>query len=134
MVTFRSEEGVPAVLAVPDQIKQVVLNLLNNAADACTNSGAIHIELKTREDNVILQITDNGTGIEPENLGKIFEPFFSTKSTVNGTGLGLHVSHGIIEKHNGRLEVESEPGGGTICTITLPVSKKPDGTYQNTVC
>jgi signal transduction histidine kinase len=133
-VTFRSAEGVSPVLAVPDQIKQVVLNLLNNAADACPNGGTIHLELKTREDEVILLITDNGTGIEPENLGKIFEPFFSTKSTVNGTGLGLPVSHGIIEKHHGRLEVESEPGRGTICTITLPATKKPDGTYQNTVC
>jgi two-component system NtrC family sensor kinase len=119
---------------VPDQIKQVVLNLLNNAADAYPNGGTIHLELKTREDKVILLITDNGTGIEPENLGKIFEPFFSTKSTVNGTGLGLPVSHGIIEKHHGRLEVESEPGRGTICTITLPATKKTDETYQNIVC
>lgn len=127
-VVTQYAEDTPSVMVVPDQIKQVILNLLRNAADACPDGGTIHIATRSTDDEVILQIRDTGIGIKPENLGRIFEPFFTTKSEIKGTGLGLSTSYGIIKKHNGRLEVESEPGRGTTFTIALPVPGAPDGT------
>jgi two-component system NtrC family sensor kinase len=69
-------------------------------------------------------ITDTGIGISPENLDRIFHPFFTTKSTVKGTGLGLSVCHGIVQNHNGEIRVESRPGDGSTFTVLLPVNGK----------
>lgn len=120
-------DNTPMVMAVPDQIKQVFLNLLSNAADACPEGGTIQLSVRPRENRVQVEVSDNGVGIKPEDLGRIFEPFFTTKSEAKGNGLGLSVSYGLIKEHSGSLEVESEPGAGTTFSISLPVGGGSDG-------
>ena len=112
----------PLVMAVPDQIKQVLLNLLTNAADACQQSGGV-ITITTWQEGgrVAVAIKDTGIGINPEDLERIFQPFYTTKNEVKGTGLGLSVSHGIIKKHQGEIRVDSQPGEGATFTVLLPI-------------
>ncbi len=114
-------DDVPNFYAVADQIKQVVMNLLNNAIDACKDSGKIIIKTESDHSYISLYIKDNGVGIDPANKNKIFEPFFSTKPEVKGIGLGLSVSYGIIKNHNGILEVNSNPSKGATFRIKLPL-------------
>lgn len=114
-------EGLPRIQAIPDQIKQVFLNLLNNATDACfPNGGTITISTWYENRKVAVAIKDTGVGIAPEKMDLIFQPFFTTKSEVKGTGLGLSVCHGIIQNHQGEINVESRPGEGSTFTILLP--------------
>jgi signal transduction histidine kinase len=113
----------PQVKAVADQIKQVLLNLLNNAIYACSKGDTITISTDfINKEGIRIKIQDNGKGIKPEHLNKIFDPFFTTKPAIKGTGLGLSISYGIIKKHGGRIDVKSEPDKGTIFTITLPTT------------
>ena len=108
----------------PNQIKQACVALLVNASEAIVENGEIQIKTNNPDDDHIrFEITDNGTGINPEDIPHIFEPFFSTKSNVSGIGLGLAIVHGIIQNHKGKTEVKSEPGNGTTLTITLPLIK-----------
>ncbi len=112
----------PCIRAVADQLKQVVLNLLNNAADACTSGGIITITTQIIDQkNIVVHIEDNGEGISSANMVHLFEPFFTTKSERKGTGLGLSVSYGIVKKHGGRIEVHSEPGKGSTFSVFLPI-------------
>ncbi|RJX31150.1 MAG: PAS domain S-box protein [Desulfurivibrio sp.] len=114
--------SMPAILVVKDQICQVLLNLLTNARDACQNGGGtIKISTKVLDKRVAISVEDSGCGIEPDHLRKIFKPFFSTKQELAGTGLGLAVSLGIIEKHGGTISVNSQLQQGSIFTITLPI-------------
>ncbi len=107
---------------VADQLKQVFLNLLNNAADACEGGGMITITTEAISgENIAVNIEDNGAGISPANLAHIFEPFFTTKPELKGTGLGLSVSYGIIKKHGGYIDVKSELGKGSKFSVFLPV-------------
>ncbi|KJR96858.1 MAG: hypothetical protein VR65_26765 [Desulfobulbaceae bacterium BRH_c16a] len=116
-------ERLPQVLAIPDQIKQVFLNLLNNAADACLhNGGMITISTRLEEKRVAVTIKDNGIGIEPEKVDLIFQPFYTSKHETKGTGLGLSVCHGIIENHQGEIRVETWPGEGSAFTVLLPAA------------
>lgn len=116
---------VPKIFAVPDQIKQVILNLLNNAEAAIPESGGtIRIITAHEKDRIVIHIEDSGRGISPETLPHIFEPFFTTKSAVEGTGLGLSVSYGIIKNHGGEINVLNCPGGGTAFKIILPVDRR----------
>jgi PAS domain S-box-containing protein len=108
---------------VPGEIRQVVANLITNAIDASSTHGEICVEVKTRVDSIRVQVSDHGIGISEENLPHLFEAFFTTKKDL-GTGLGLWVSKGLIEKHNGTLTVEtstSESNHGTTFTILLPL-------------
>ncbi len=107
------------ILADPDRIRQVVLNLALNAMEAIGQSGKITVT--TRQDGVwfILEMTDTGPGIDPKILSKLFQPFSTTKE--NGNGLGLSVAHSIIESHRGRIFAESKPGEGTCFTVKLPL-------------
>ena len=106
---------------VADQIKQVVMNLLRNSVDACPKGGRICIRTECGQSCVMLEVTDNGIGIDPQIKDRIFDPFFSTKSEVLGTGLGLSVSYGIINSHNGTIEVDSSPKKLTRVRIKLPI-------------
>ncbi len=116
-------EDMVQIKGVADQIKQVVLNLLNNAAYACKRGDTITIitEVVGKKD-IVIKIQDSGKGIKSEHISKIFDPFFSTKPKIKGTGLGLSVSYGIVKKHGGRIDVISEPGRGSTFTITLPIA------------
>lgn len=102
------------------ELRQAFLVLLINALDAMENKGAITIETGTETGSAWIRISDTGPGITPENLQRIFHPFFSTKTEKGGTGLGLSIAHRIIANHNGSLGVVSEQGSGAAFTITLP--------------
>ncbi|MFA7381825.1 MAG: PAS domain-containing protein [Desulfurivibrionaceae bacterium] len=116
-------ERLPQIMAVPDQIKQVILNLLTNAADACRQSGGV-ITLRTWQegDRVAVAIKDTGVGIKSADLALIFQPFYTTKAEVKGTGLGLSVSYGIVQNHHGEIRVTSLPGEGATFTVLLPIT------------
>lgn len=112
----------PAINAIPDQLKQVFINLLSNAADACEDGGTIVITTEMADsDHVAVHVRDNGAGIDSDHLNRIFEPFFTTKPQSKGTGLGLSVSYGIVKDHGGHITVESKPGGGSVFSVVLPV-------------
>ncbi|CAN5800144.1 hypothetical protein BH11PSE12_BH11PSE12_03110 [soil metagenome] len=112
----------PLVKCLISQLNQVFMNLLVNASHALKDSGAITVSTGCQDQWVWIKIADTGSGIPPENLNRIFEPFFTTKPVGSGTGLGLSLSYGIVRKHGGRIEVESEVGKGTSFTIHLPVN------------
>ena len=103
----------------PDQLKQVLLNLIKNAAEAMTAGGRLGIKTHTREQNVFIEISDTGQGISPEHLGNLFRPFFTTKK--KGTGLGLAVSYKLVQDHNGDIRVNSEVNQGTRVVVQLPL-------------
>lgn len=115
------DPGVEEILAVQDQIKQVILNCLNNAQEAIGGAGIISLKTEIEDDQVLLHISDTGHGIKEEDLIHIFEPFYSTKPAVEGTGLGLSVSYGIMKRHQGNIEVTETSDKGTTFTLTLPL-------------
>ena len=118
---------IPDIECLPLQINQVAMNLLVNAAHAIgATRGRIEVRTGCDGDNVWFSVSDNGSGIAPENLGRIFDPFFTTKEVGKGTGLGLSLSYGIVQKHHGRIEVESAPGQGTTFRVTLPKVRPPN--------
>jgi signal transduction histidine kinase len=113
---------IPEVECLPSQINQVIMNIVVNGAQAITGPrGRITIRTGTREDHVWIEIADNGCGIPQAIRSRIFDPFFTTKPIGTGTGLGLSLSYGIIQKHHGRIGVESEEGAGTTFRIELPI-------------
>lgn len=122
-VTINKQFGdIPDILCAPSQINQVFLNLVTNATQAM-EAGNGTLTLTTRRDGngVAVEVADNGKGIAPEVLPKIFDPFFSTKEIGKGTGLGLSISYKIVQQHGGRITVESRVGTGTKFTVWLPV-------------
>ncbi len=115
----------PQIECLAPQLNQVFMNLLVNAVHAIEDKGSITIRSGTEgEDQVWVEITDTGKGINKENLQRIFEPFYTTKPVGEGTGLGLSLSYSIVKKHNGRIEVDSEVGKGTTFRIWLPVQRQ----------
>jgi two-component system NtrC family sensor kinase len=116
-------EGLPRLQCDPSQIEQVLLAVIVNAADAMPKGGNLWIESRLCEDarQVSLTVRDDGSGIAPEVMPRIFEPFVTTKDYEHGTGLGLAVSRSIIDRHSGKISVHSELGKGTTVSITLPV-------------
>ncbi|HZS08892.1 MAG TPA: ATP-binding protein [Blastocatellia bacterium] len=130
-VTKELDEGLPEVFANGAQMKQVLIAMISNACDAVDDHGTLRLRTGWHESQgqrfVGIEITDNGSGILPENLAKIFEPFFTTKPFGQGTGLGLAVCYGIVSDHQGRIEVESQPGRGTTMRVLLPPYRKDEG-------
>jgi two-component system NtrC family sensor kinase len=116
----------PLVECIPSQINQVFMNLLVNAAHAISGHGTITLRSGSDNEQVWLAVSDNGCGIAPEHLARIFDPFFTTKPIGKGTGLGLSVAYGIIEKHGGRITVDSQPGQGSTFTIWLPLRQRQE--------
>ena len=116
---------IPDVECLSSQLNQVFMNLLVNAAHAIEEHGTITVRTGVEGDEVWVDICDTGHGIPPENLQKIFDPFFTTKPVGKGTGLGLSLSYGIVQKHHGRMEVQSEVGKGTTFRMWLPVKQPP---------
>jgi len=107
-------------------LQQVLVNLTLNACEAMPNGGTLMIGTSCTKDQVVIEVTDTGCGINPAHLEQIFEPFFTTKPSGKGTGLGLSVSYGIVRQHRGTLEVESQEGKGTTFTITLPLAQSAE--------
>lgn len=122
-IRFQHDELEHTIKLDPIQISQVIFNLIINAIQASSPNDTIEVSLNTLEQHAILKITDHGKGIEASIIDKIFEPFFSTKKSTNGTGLGLSVVHGIIRAHGGSISVESEPNKQTTFTVSLPITK-----------
>ena len=120
LVNLEAEQNQLTLWADPNQIRQVLINLLNNAIYATEETGQITVRLQRTDAGVSIDIVDSGTGIPMENLDRIFEPFFSTKAPGKGTGLGLFVSREIIEKIGGELTVESRLGEGSCFRIHIP--------------
>jgi two-component system NtrC family sensor kinase len=116
-------EGLPAVPIVSDQISQVILNLLINAVEAMPAGGSLRLKTELSDDGgqVLFRVRDTGPGMSAEQVNRLFEPFYTTKP--NGTGLGMAISYGIIERHGGTIDVSSEPGEGTTFVVTLPVHR-----------
>jgi PAS domain S-box-containing protein len=120
--TVKKEYGVlPHIRCYPQQLNQVFMNLLVNAAHAIDRQGVITIRTWVDGGSLFASIADTGCGIPTENLARIFEPFFTTKEVGKGTGLGLSITYDIIKKHNGVIDVQSDPGKGTVFTIELPI-------------
>lgn len=112
---------IPEIFCYQDQLCQVLVNMITNAAHAIPNKGKITISSAADDTEVMIKIQDDGAGISEENISKLFNPFFTTKAVGKGTGLGLSISYGIIvEKHKGRIDVDSELGKGTTFTIHIP--------------
>ena len=120
--------GLPKVMGDANQLEQVFLNLISNARDAIDDAGGHKKELTIRSNfsedggapSIVVSVKDTGIGIPPENLSKIFEPFFSTKPVGKGTGLGLSLCFGIVEAHGGRIDIKSKVGEGTEVFVILP--------------
>jgi signal transduction histidine kinase len=122
---------VPEIEGYGSELNQVWTNLVDNAVDAMDGRGAIDIHVDpTDEGGVQVRICDTGPGIPPDVLHRLFEPFFTTKAPGVGTGLGLHITHAVVSRHGGRIEVESKPGEGTCFIVTLPPTV--DGTHPET--
>lgn len=127
-VTLLREYGeLPRITARPAQLSQVFMNLLINAAQAIPDHGTIVLRSGLSGDSIWIEVEDSGSGIPPEVLPRIFEPFFTTKPVGIGTGLGMTVSYGIVQKHNGQIEVRSEVGHGTTFRIGLPIRQEAAG-------
>jgi len=123
--TLEVEHGLPDVAASANQLKQVFVNLINNANQAIASdapSGRIWISAKRVGDRVAVSVTDSGPGVPEEIAGRIFEPFFTTKGEGEGTGLGLSICQGIVKDHGGRIVLEERtPGAGAAFTVELPI-------------
>jgi PAS domain S-box-containing protein len=115
--------GLPNVMVDRHMIEQVLMNLVLNAVQAMKDGGVLTIRTSVVEGICVIEVCDTGSGISPTVLPRIFDPFFSTKSEGEGTGLGLSVSLGIVERHGGKILVDSEVGKGTTFTLCLPVSR-----------
>ncbi|MDV2990174.1 MAG: PAS domain S-box protein [Dehalogenimonas sp.] len=119
----------PGISADYYQLEQVFVNLIINAEQAITTSGKgdrLNISSGEMDGYIVVTVADNGPGIKPRDLKKVFDPFFTTRGDEGGTGLGLSICHGIIEEHGGRISVASEPGEGTTFTISLPLETEAD--------
>ena len=106
-------------------MRQVLLNLVQNAVDSMPNGGELTVLSRALQDHVELVVADTGQGMDEDVLESLFQPFFTTK--VGGTGLGLSVSQKIIHDHGGDIVVRSKPGAGSSFTISLPIPQKPPG-------
>ncbi len=119
---FRAE--MDEVLCSPNQVKQACFAIMVNATDAIKENGEIIVRTSNPdEDTIRMDIRDNGTGISPQDIPHIFEPFYTTKRDENGLGLGLSIVHGIIQNHKGKVEVNSELGKGTTISLTFPLNR-----------
>ena len=118
---------IPHISCSRNQLSQVIINLLVNAAHSIENHGSITVTTRQVDDTVVLSVLDTGRGMSEEVRNRIFEPFFTTKEVGKGTGLGLSISYSIIKKHGGEIAVESKPGTGTTFSVILPIHTHQDG-------
>jgi two-component system NtrC family sensor kinase len=122
----RTERDLPRVVCDAAQVQQMILALAMNALEATPAEGRVEVAARGEEGGVCLVVADTGAGIPREHVDRVFEPFFTTKEAGKGVGLGLAVVYGIVNRHHGRIEVESEPGRGTAFTVHLPALQPAD--------
>lgn len=118
-VTKDFSSTLPKIRADAGQLQQVFVNMIVNAVQAMPGGGKLRISTKLEDPHVIVEVSDTGHGISKEHLGKVFDPFFTTRDSKKGTGLGLSICYGIIEEHGGTIDVKSMPGKGTTFTVKL---------------
>jgi len=119
------DDSIPALKLDPNQIRQVLLNVILNGIQAMPDGGVLELKSFVEAENVVVAMSDSGIGIGPAELERIFDPFFTTKP--EGTGLGLSIAHQLVENHSGSLTSENNPEGGMVFLIRLPIDlKKPD--------
>ncbi|MEI6877076.1 MAG: ATP-binding protein [Spirochaetota bacterium] len=123
--------ALPLIDGNAGQLEQVFVNLLANAGDSIAKHGTIRLSSRVVGDSVAISVADNGSGIPAETIERIFEPFFTTKDIGEGTGLGLSISLGIVQKHGGRIDVESRVGTGTTFTVLLPLAQAGTGNKES---
>jgi len=121
------DPSLPKLTADPNQLQQVCANLIVNAIQAMPEGGKLTLRTSLDNGQLKMEVQDTGYGISPENMRKLFTPFFSTKKEVKGVGLGLAVSYGIIQRHRGKIEVQSIEGKGSTFTVYLPVRQEEGG-------
>lgn len=121
---FFPDPDLPNISGVSDQIRQVVLNLFLNAIEVMKPGGRLTVQTRDLKENheVLFSVKDSGPGIEPEMLPKVFDAFITSKHT--GTGLGLTITHDIIQQHHGKIEAENDPQGGAVFHIWLPIHEE----------
>jgi two-component system NtrC family sensor kinase len=119
---LEAEASLPLLLVDPTELEQVLANLVHNSLQATDSGGRILVRASRDADAVLLQVADSGCGIPPEDLERVFQPFFTTKPLGEGTGLGLAVCYGIVRSWGGTIRAESEPGKGTRMIIRLPLA------------
>jgi two-component system phosphate regulon sensor histidine kinase PhoR len=109
------------------RLRQVVYNLLDNSIKYTPEGGSVEVRVERRQDSVVLAVRDTGIGIPAEHLPRVFDRFYrvdrARSQEMGGTGLGLSIAHSIVQAHGGRITLESEPGKGTTCTVSLPASE-----------
>ncbi len=124
----RFSPDVPTVEIDASQMEEVFTNILQNAGEAMEGKGKITITVARNRDEIYTSFQDTGPGIATDHIERVFDPFFTTKQSGHGTGLGLAVCRGIVERHGGRISIDSHPGEGTTFTVSLPVRQsKVDG-------
>jgi signal transduction histidine kinase len=132
----RVEKALPASAAYatydPQQIQQVLINLIQNAVQAMPDGGELRVSLVVEDATAVIALADTGTGIDPQVMPRIFDPFFTTKPEGQGTGMGLAVSYGILTRHGGSIEATSQPGQGATFTLRLPTEQKAAAAAKET--
>lgn len=121
-VTLDVPEALPLVAGDETQLELALSNLVTNALDAMPDGGSLTVSAKTEPDRAVVEVADTGTGIDPEVIGHIFEPWVTTKSEARGTGLGLTIARDVVQRMGGTIDAATRPGGGTVLRITLPIS------------
>jgi two-component system NtrC family sensor kinase len=123
-IDFELPKSLPLVYTLRSQLQQVFINLALNAFDAMSDGGKLTIRAEKQRGSIVVRIEDTGCGIPAEVGRRVFEPFFTTKEPGVGTGLGLSVSYGIIQKHGGRIDFSQSLKGGTVFTVEIPILDK----------
>ncbi len=118
----RNFEAIPHMEVFPDEISQVWNNLITNGIHAMENDGTLTIDVLKKDDSIVVKFTDTGCGIPVDIREKIFTPFFTTKKSGEGTGLGLDIIKRIVDKHHGTISLESEVGVGSTFIVNLPIN------------
>ena len=127
-IDLQLDPQLPPTMTEGHRLQQILLNLIDNALDAVGHDGTVEIITSCTPQQISVQVADNGPGIPPEVMKKIWDPFFTTKEQGKGTGLGLSISQNIIRTLGGTIEAENRQGGGTVFTVTLPIrSVKQEG-------
>jgi signal transduction histidine kinase len=118
------DSGLAGVHGNAGKLQQVFLNLFLNARDAMPGGGILEVKTWSEDSSAKIEVADTGTGIAPEHLNRIYDPFFTTKTARKGTGLGLSVTYGIIQEHGGSIEVSNRRSGGARFRVDLPLSRR----------
>lgn len=123
-IRLEIDDDLPRIVINPTEIEQVLVNMMTNAVQASKPDNCVNVSVGRLSDNLIIVIEDNGVGMTKEQSERIFDPFYTTRQPTGGIGLGLSISHGIVQEHGGKIYFKSKPGAGTKMTVMLPISRR----------